>query len=85
MLLPRWFLLLNGAGLLCLALTMLLLKLREEGSLASTRKVLGLFWSLLCLAVAAALLLMAAGRLPQPGERPAREAPRHAPIFPTDR
>jgi hypothetical protein len=84
MLLPRWFLSLNGVGLLLMGGAMLVMRLRAGVTLRSTGKLVGLVWSLLCCTAGVALLLMAAGRLNQPGA-PAPPKLRTEPAFPTDR
>lgn len=93
MLIPRWFLLLNGVGLLIMGGMLLYGRLREDAPWSAPRRFFGLLWSLLCLCVGVALVLMGQGYLPQPGEgrpadRPARPVdPRMGtkpgPVFPT--
>ena len=82
---PRWFLIVNGVALLCLGGTLLVVRIRQEGPWFAARKLFGLTWALLCVAVGGLLLAMAAGAVDQPGQP--RRAPerRHGPEFPTDR
>ena len=84
---PRWFLIINGVALLCLGGALVVVRLRQEGSWHAARKLFGLTWALLCLAVGAALLLMASGVIDQPGQpgQPRHPQGRPAPEFPTDR
>ncbi len=88
MLLPRWFLLLNGVGLLLMGGAMVVMRLRGGGAvLRSPPKLIGLFWSLLCCGVGVALVLMSSGWLNQPGAAvPFSSSKRRAePVFPADR
>lgn len=113
MLLPRWFLIVNGLSLLLLGLTLLWVRVRAAGAqaepdeepgaglrarprvarvgvpalLLSSRSLLGVVWALLCCGAGGALLLMATGRVAQPGVRSLDPAAgrRAAPIFPTER
>ncbi|HMU39858.1 MAG TPA: hypothetical protein PKE31_12700 [Pseudomonadota bacterium] len=79
---PRWFLIVNGVGLLVMGVSLLAMRLRER---PLHRHVLGLVWAALCCAMGVVLLLMAQGHLPQPGID-GTPRPRQTPIeFPTDR
>jgi hypothetical protein len=83
---PRWFLLINGVGMLLLGGALVVVRFRQEGRWHSARKLFGMTWALLCVAVGAALLLMASGVIDQPGQaRQPRHSPRATPEFPTDR
>lgn len=101
MLLPRWFLVLNGVALLLMGGMLLSARLRQalgprergsaaEGILGASRTLVGVVWALCCCAAGAALLAMAAGYLPQPGQprpspAPGTDGGRRGPVFPTDR
>ena len=81
---PRWFLIVNGMAMVVMGATMLMQRVRQEGRLLSYRKFFGVTWALLCCTVGAALLMMATGRLSQPGAPPP-PVKKTSPVFPTDR
>lgn len=61
---PRWFLLLNGAALIIMGISLTVLRLREK---PLYRHVAGFIWAGLCMVVGVLLLMMAQGVLRQPG------------------
>ncbi len=68
---PRWFLIVNGAALLLMGLSLLFIRLRER---PLYRHFMGIVWAIVCCAAGAGLLLMAKGFVPQPGFTPATKA-----------
>jgi hypothetical protein len=80
---PRWFLIINGVGLLVMGLALLSMRLRER---PFHRHMFGIVWALLCCAVGGGLLLMASGYIEQPGAPGPQAIPRSKlPEFPTGR
>ena len=64
---PRWFLLVNGIGLLLMGVSLLFIRLRQR---PFYRHFMGIVWALVCCLAGGGLLLMAQGYLPQPGFTP---------------